>query len=138
MYVQSLLLTLCQIVAFIAVYEVFWRLYIFLKPNFRRDLSWGLTVEFAVLIFAAISLVGAIIGKLLFTRHQLLVQWLCVFGFAPFFLATSWSSNPYRTSALLLCGVVGVLAPYFILKTIFPDRQDRDIVGHSPDQSRER
>src|SRR5215475_10036983 len=114
-YVQLLLLTICQTVAFIAVYEAFWRLYIFLTPNFRRDLSWGLTVEFAVLIFAAISLAGAIIGKMFFTRHQLLVQWVCVIGFAPFFLTTSWSSNPYRTSALLLCGVVGFLAPYFIL-----------------------
>jgi hypothetical protein len=86
-------------------------------------------VEFAVLIFAAISLAGAIIGKLFFTRHQLLVQWVCIFGFAPFFL-TSWSSNPYRTSALLLCGAVGFLAPYFILKAIFPERQDQDIAKH--------
>jgi hypothetical protein len=37
-YVQALLLTVCQIIAFIVVYEAFWRLYIILAPNFRRDI----------------------------------------------------------------------------------------------------
>ena len=70
-YVQALLLTVCQIVAFIVVYEAFWRLYIALAPNFRRDISWGLTVRFAVMIFAVISLIGAIIGNLLFLPGKL-------------------------------------------------------------------
>lgn len=117
-YVQLLLLTVCQIITFIVTYEAFWRLYIFLMPNFQRDISWGLTVKFAVLIFAVISLVGSIIGNLLFLKHQLLVQWFCVLSFAYFFLG-NWSYTPYRTSFLLACGIVGFLGPFFLLRKGF-------------------
>jgi hypothetical protein len=116
-YVQWLLLSLCQIITFIVVYEAFWRLYIFLTPDFRRDISWGLNVRFAVIIFAVISLAGAIIGTLLFIRHQLLVQWFCVLSFACFFLG-SWSYTPYRTSFLMACGVVGFLIPFYLLRRL--------------------
>lgn len=117
-YVQLLLLTGCQIITFIIVYEAFWRLYRFLMPNFRRDISWGLSVRYAVMVFAAISLVGAIIGNSLVLKHQLLLQWFCVLTFAYFFLG-SWSYTPYRTSFLLVCAVVGFLGPFFLLRKGF-------------------
>ena len=117
-YVQALLLTVCQIIAFIVVYEAFWRLYTILAPNFRRDISWGLNVRYAVMIFAVISLIGAIIGNLLFLKHQILVQWLCILSFAYFFLG-NWSYMPYRTSFLLACGVVGFWGPFFLLRKGF-------------------
>jgi hypothetical protein len=117
-YVQLLLLTGCQIITFIIVYEASWRLYMFLMPNFRRDISWGLSVRYAVMVFAAISLVGAIIGNSLILKHQLLLQWFCVLTFAYFFLG-SWSYMPYRTSLLLVCAVVGFLGPFFLLRKGF-------------------
>jgi hypothetical protein len=117
-YVQSLLLTGCQIVTFIVVYEAFWSLYRFLMPNFRKDVAWGLTVKYSVPIFAVISLVGAIIGNLLFQKHQLLVQWLCILSFAGFFLG-AWSVVPYRASFLFVCGVMGFLGPFFLLRKGF-------------------
>jgi hypothetical protein len=117
-YVQSLLLAVCQTIAFIAIYEVFWRLYIALTPNFRRDISWGLNARYAVMVFAVISLAGAIIGNLLFLKHQILAQWLCILAFACFFVG-SWSYMPYRTSFLLACGVAGFLGPFFLLRRGF-------------------
>jgi hypothetical protein len=117
-YVQLLLLTGCQIITFIIVYEVFWRLYIFLMPNFRRDISWGLSVRYAVMVFAAISLVGAIIGNLVVLKHQFLLQWFCVLTFAYFFLG-SWSYMPYRTSFLFVCAVAGFWVPFFLLRKGF-------------------
>jgi hypothetical protein len=117
-YVQSLLLTVCQIVTFIVVYEAFWNLYIFLKPNFRRDIAWGLQVIFALWVFAAISSVGAIVGNLVFAKRQLLAQCFCILSFASFFLGT-WSYLPYRTSLLLVSAMVGFLGPFFLLRKGF-------------------
>jgi hypothetical protein len=117
-YVQLLLLTVCQIVTFIVVYEAFWSLYRFLMPNFRRDIAWGLNVIFAIWIFAAISLVGAIVGNLLFVKRQLLAQCFCILSFASFFLGT-WSYLPYRTSLLLVSAIVGFLGPFFLLRKGF-------------------
>jgi hypothetical protein len=113
-----LLLTVCQIVSFIIVYEAFWNLYKFLNPNFRRDIAWGLNVIFALWVFAVISLLGVIVGNLLFVKHQLLVQCFCILSFACFFLG-SWSYLPYRTSLLLVCAIVGFLGPFFLLRQGF-------------------
>jgi len=126
-YIQALLLTVCQIIAFIVVYEAFWRLYIILTPSFRRDISWGLNVRYAVMIFAVISLIGAIIGNLLFLKHQILVQWLCILSFAYFFLR-NWSYIPYRTSFLLACAVVGFWGPFFLLRKGYRTGQGREMV----------
>src|SRR5262245_9746721 len=114
-YVQSLLLAGCQTITFIVIHEVFWRLYIAMAPNFRRDVSLGLNARYAVMVFAVISFAGAIIGKSLLLKHQLLAQSLCVIVFAYFFLG-SWSYTPYRTSFLLACGIVGFLGPFFLLR----------------------
>jgi hypothetical protein len=116
-YVQSFLLIVCQIITFIVVYESFWRLYRFLKPNIRRDIAWGIVVEYSVLIFAAISLAGAIIGNLLSGKYRLLAQCFCILSFACFFLG-SWQYAPYRTSFLLGCGIVGFLGPFFLLRFV--------------------
>jgi hypothetical protein len=124
-YVQLLLLTVCQTGVFIVIHEVFWRLYIALEPNFRKDISWGFNVRYAVLVFAVISLAGAIIGNLLVLKHQLLVQWLCIGAFAYFFLG-GWSYTPYRTSFLLVCGAVAFLCPFFLLRRGF--RNDHNTV----------
>ena len=126
-YVQALLLTVCQIIAFIVVYEAFCRLYIILAANFRRDISWGLTVRYAVMIFAVISLIGAIIGNLLFLKHQILVQWLCILSFAYFFLG-NWSFMPYRTSFLFACAVMGFWGPLLLLRKGYRTGQDREMV----------
>jgi predicted branched-subunit amino acid permease len=117
-YVQLLLLTDCQIVTFMVVYDAFWSFYRFLKPNFRRDIAWGLTLDFALMIFVVISLVGAIVGNLLFVKHQLLMQCFCLLSFACFFLG-SWSYLPYRTSLLLVCAIVGFLGPFLLLRKGF-------------------
>lgn len=111
--VQMLLLFVSQAVIFVCSYEVFWRLLQIFLPSFRRDISWGGTVRYAVLVFLVISFIGVILAKLFLQTHQLLIQVLCILSFA-FFLLKSWTYTPYRVLLLIGCATISYLAPHYL------------------------
>lgn len=119
--IRIALLTACQIITYTFTYEVLWRLYIYIVPEFRRDLSWGITAKYSVWVFVVISLIGALACQLLFLRHQLLVQFLCIFVFTAL-LVNSWAYAPYRVMLLVGCAILGFFVPFLFIETIFKDK----------------
>jgi hypothetical protein len=113
-YIKPVILFVSQIFTFVVTYNAAWVLTkFFVIP--KRDISWGITVEFAVLIFGVISFVGAVIGQFLFKERKLAIQGISFLIFMAFFI-NLFNYRPYRVLLLLFCGLLGFLVPYLLLR----------------------
>ena len=91
-----------------------WELAKFLL-NPKQDISWGLTVDFAFWLFAGISIVGTMIGQLIFKPQRLAIQYVSFLVFAAFFFNII-SDRPFRVLLLQLCGLISFVVPFLLLK----------------------
>lgn len=114
-----------QLVAFITVYKAGWQIRQWLAIGVKQGIDWGIMVVFALWVFAALSLAGLIVNLCVWPRRQLRTQAVLFLLFVAF-CADSLRVMPYRTSLLLLCGLIGFALPLlfysFAQRTISPRR----------------
>jgi hypothetical protein len=125
-YISFVILTLAQVFTFLIVYEAAWSLGLMLLPETRRDLFWGGTVRFAVLVFAVVSIIGSLLSQVLWRRHLLIVQALSIVAFSLSFVGLM-EYRPYRMLLLLGGGVVGFLVPALLLRGVLKKKAASNI-----------
>lgn len=104
-----------QVLTYVALYEVLWRLLQVMPRPLRRDISWGITAKYSVCIFIFLSLSGAVANNLTYWKHPWPIYSSCV-GIFFLFFARTWMFMPYRVSLLAACAALGLGIPFVILQ----------------------
>lgn len=115
-YIREGLVALFQLIIFGLTYEIIWRIYTSVQPNYNSDISWGLTVRFALIIMSILITLSFLV-KVIFnkTKSNILFFIFPTIVFSAFFIQDI-SYTPYKTSLLIFCGAVSFVMPLFTKK----------------------
>lgn len=80
----------------------------------KIDLSWGITIRFALFFFIILAISIGIVSVKLDKYKLLALSILCVIIF--FSLIGTFTIRPYRTLLLCLCGIIGLGLPIIVLR----------------------
>lgn len=113
-YAISILRSLCQIGLFVLVYELLWFIASQALGDVRKDLSWGLTLRYAIIVFCVLSLLlnlGLLLLKSKKGKMVLIIAAMIVFVI---FFIPNLLISPYRTSLLFLSSLLAFSLSFFM------------------------
>jgi len=118
MMIRFLLSFVLQVAVFICVQYLGHAYATGLPGHQRHDLSWGISLRLAMIIFCILAFIVAAYANMLFSQKNHLIISVAAFIMFSLFWLKDIDDVPYRVSLLLVSALSGFLAPV-IAKAIY-------------------
>ena len=116
------LLILTQILFFILLHAVSYRLYSGLIGNVSPDLSWGIHVQYVLILYIVTAVMIGSASLLL--KNLPTLAWLILESFILTFICLSQLYyRPYRSMLLLVDALISIFLAFVVVEVIFRLRQ---------------
>ncbi len=114
-------LTLVTVVVYVVSYSFFWEIGLHVVGDVKRDLSWGLTLRYSILVFAVLTLLSNSIIVLLnaFSVLKIASVYLVSLFFLFLFFIDSIFISPLRVCLLIFCSFFAYFLSTILLVKFF-------------------
>jgi hypothetical protein len=106
---SSLVLVAIQILSFLAVHEITWRILVRIYAP-KPDLFWGGTVRFAFILVSASALLGAVLRPMVRVPRWIMIQLGLLVIYLSFFISLA-TYSPYRFMYLTSVSALSFVSP---------------------------
>lgn len=114
---KAAIFTLLQISIFLLIYELIYELYISHNGNIRRDLSYGIQLNYGVYLLAILAFIN---GKIHISRCRKVVKFT-ILVFCLSMWVIYWNNiillMPYRAFSVLFAGILSLCSTGLLWKT---------------------